>query len=131
MCPCVPQGCCDYRCVAREDKSFDVRWAKGAQWLPGLASAGGEAIRVWLPLVIGVALLTAFAVRSGRIARPLLDIRLYRSQAYAASSLINFGLGAVVFGGMILLPLYSHGLPRPRGVTPDQVLRAGGAGWPA
>lgn len=61
---------------------------------------------MWLPLVIGVALLTAFAVRSGRIARPLLDVRLYRSQAYAASSLVNFGLGAVVFGGMILLPLY-------------------------
>ena len=72
----------------------------------GLASAGGAAVRVWLPLVVGVALLTAFAVRSGRTARPLLDVRLYRSQAYAASSLVNFGLGAVVFGGMILLPLY-------------------------
>jgi EmrB/QacA subfamily drug resistance transporter len=72
----------------------------------GLASAGGEKLRVWLPLVIGVALLAAFAVRSGRIARPLLDVRLYRSQAYAASSVINFALGAVVFGGMILLPLY-------------------------
>ncbi len=72
----------------------------------GLASAGGEKLRVWLPLVIGVALLVAFCVRSGRIARPLLDVRLYRSQAYAASSVINFALGAVVFGGMILLPLY-------------------------
>jgi EmrB/QacA subfamily drug resistance transporter len=72
----------------------------------GLASAGGEAIRVWLPLVVGVVLLAAFAIRSGRIARPLLDVRLYRNQAYAASSLVNFGLGAIVFGGMILLPLY-------------------------
>jgi EmrB/QacA subfamily drug resistance transporter len=72
----------------------------------GLASAGGEAVRVWLPLVAGVALLAAFAVRSGRITRPLLDVRLYRSQAYAASSLVNFALGGIVFGGMILLPLY-------------------------
>jgi EmrB/QacA subfamily drug resistance transporter len=72
----------------------------------GLASAGAQAIRVWLPLVVGVALLAAFAIRSGRIDRPLLDVRLYRNQAYAASSLVNFALGGIVFGGMILLPLY-------------------------
>ncbi len=72
----------------------------------GLASAGAEAIRVWLPLAAGVALLAAFAIRSWKIPRPLLDVRLYRSQAYAASSLVNFALGGIVFGGMILLPLY-------------------------
>jgi EmrB/QacA subfamily drug resistance transporter len=72
----------------------------------GLASAGAQAIRVWLPLAAGVALLAAFVIRSGRIDRPLLDVRLYRNQAYAASSLVNFALGGIVFGGMILLPLY-------------------------
>ncbi len=72
----------------------------------GLASAGGPALRVWLPLAAGVALLAAFALRSGRIDRPLLDVRLYRNRAYAASSLVNFALGGIVFGGMILLPLY-------------------------
>jgi EmrB/QacA subfamily drug resistance transporter len=72
----------------------------------GLASAGGAAVRVWLPLAAGLALLAAFAVRSGRIARPLLDVRLYRSRAYTASSLVNFALGGIIFGGMILLPLY-------------------------
>ena len=72
----------------------------------GLASAGAQALRVWLPLALGVALLAAFAIRSGRIERPLLDVRLYRNRAYAASSLVNFALGGIVFGGMILLPLY-------------------------
>jgi EmrB/QacA subfamily drug resistance transporter len=72
----------------------------------GLASAGGPAIRVYLPIAAGVALLAAFAVRSARTARPLLDVRLYRSPVYAASSLANFALGATVFGAMILLPLY-------------------------
>jgi EmrB/QacA subfamily drug resistance transporter len=72
----------------------------------GLASAGGDAVRVWLPLAAGGALLAGFCVRSARIARPLLDVRLYRSAAYAASSAVNFALGAVIFGGMILLPLY-------------------------
>lgn len=72
----------------------------------GLASAGTQAIRVWLPLALGVALLAAFVIRSLRVDRPLLDVRLYRNQAYAASSLINFALGGIIFGGMILLPLY-------------------------
>ena len=72
----------------------------------GLASAGSEPIRVVLPIVTGVALLAAFVVRSARIARPLLDVRLYKNRAYAASSLMNFAVGATVFGAMILMPLY-------------------------
>jgi EmrB/QacA subfamily drug resistance transporter len=72
----------------------------------GLAEAGSSAIRMALPVAIGVALLAMFVVRSARIARPLLDVRLYRNPAYAASSLMNFALGAAVFGGMILMPLY-------------------------
>jgi MFS family permease len=59
----------------------------------GLASAGSQTIRVVLPVVVGVVLLAAFVVRSARIARPLLDVRLYKNQAYAASSLVNFALG--------------------------------------
>jgi len=72
----------------------------------GLASAGGAAVKLIVPVVAGVALLAAFTVRSARIARPLLDVRLYRNPVYAASSLANFALGATVFGAMILLPLY-------------------------
>jgi EmrB/QacA subfamily drug resistance transporter len=72
----------------------------------GLASAGSQTLRVVVPVVVGAALLAAFAVRSARIAHPLLDVRLYRSPAYAASSLMNFALGATVFGAMILMPLY-------------------------
>lgn len=72
----------------------------------GLASAGMSAARVVVPVAAGVALIAAFGLRSLRIARPLLDLRLYRSPAYAASSVVNFALGAAVFGGMILMPLY-------------------------
>jgi MFS family permease len=72
----------------------------------GLAEAGSAAIRMWLPIAAGVALLAAFVVRSARIARPLLDVRLYRNRAYAASSLMNFAVGATVFGAMIIMPLY-------------------------
>jgi EmrB/QacA subfamily drug resistance transporter len=76
----------------------------------GLASAGGQASRVVIPVAGGLVLLAAFAVRSLRSPRPLLDLRLYRSPAYAASSVMYFALGATVFGAMILLPLYYQGV---------------------
>jgi EmrB/QacA subfamily drug resistance transporter len=72
----------------------------------GLASAGTQTLRAVVPVVVGVALLVIFTVRSARSRYPLLDVRLYRNPAYAASSLMNFALGATVFGAMILLPLY-------------------------
>jgi EmrB/QacA subfamily drug resistance transporter len=72
----------------------------------GLASAGSSDLRLWLPLGLGIALIGGFVLRSARLARPLLDVRLYRRPAYAASSLINFALGGGIFGAMILLPLY-------------------------
>ena len=72
----------------------------------GLAEAGSQTVRLVLPLAAGVVMLAAFVVRSVRISSPLLDVRLYRNTAYAASSLMNFAVGATVFGAMILMPLY-------------------------
>jgi hypothetical protein len=72
----------------------------------GLAAAGSAAGQVIAPLCAGAVLLVAFVVRSLRIAKPLLDVRLYANRAYAASSLITFAMGATIFGGMILMPLY-------------------------
>jgi MFS family permease len=62
-------------------------------------------------------MLAAFVVRSARVSRPLLDVRLYRNRAYAASSLMNFAVGAAVFGAMILMPLYYQSV---RGLDPVQ-----------
>jgi EmrB/QacA subfamily drug resistance transporter len=72
----------------------------------GLASAGSGAVRVFTPLCAGLVLLAVFVVRSTRVARPLLDVRLYANPAYAAASLSTFAMGAAIFGGMILMPLY-------------------------
>ena len=41
-----------------------------------------------------------------RVERPLLDVRLYANRIFAAASLTTFGLGAALFGAMILVPLY-------------------------
>ena len=41
-----------------------------------------------------------------RVERPLLDVRLYANRVFSAASLTTFGLGAALFGAMILVPLY-------------------------
>ncbi len=68
------------------------------------------------PIIAGIALTAVFiwhALRwpigdrtDRRSARPLLDIRLYANRVFGAASLTTFGLGAALFGAMILVPLY-------------------------
>ena len=60
---------------------------------------------IW-PIVIGIALAAAFGWHALRVERPLLDVRLYANRVFAAASLTTFGLGAALFGAMILVPLY-------------------------
>jgi len=60
---------------------------------------------IW-PILIGLALSVAFVWHALRVERPLLDIRLYANRVFGAASLTTFGLGAALFGAMILVPLY-------------------------
>jgi hypothetical protein len=60
---------------------------------------------VW-PIVGGLLLVGLFVLWCGRVANPLLDLRLYRIRAYSAATVVMFCLGAAMFGAMILLPLY-------------------------
>src|SRR4029077_1057943 len=60
---------------------------------------------VW-PIGIGLALSVVFCWHALRVERPLLDVRLYKNRVFAAASLTTFGLGAALFGAMILVPLY-------------------------
>ena len=76
----------------------------------GLAEAGTYSsfnnAHVWVPVLVGVVLVVAFAVHALRIKYPLLDLRLYRRRHFSAASIVMFALGAAVFGAMILMPLY-------------------------
>ena len=76
----------------------------------GLAEIGTTgsftATSVVLPAFAGIALVAAFAVHALRVPRPLLDLRLYRRATFASASIAMFCLGAALFGGMILMPLY-------------------------
>jgi EmrB/QacA subfamily drug resistance transporter len=76
----------------------------------GLAEIGSSGSvttpRALLPLCLGVVLVGVFAAHALRARRPLLDLRLYRRATFASSSMAMFCLGAALFGGMILMPLY-------------------------
>src|SRR5437762_2848721 len=76
----------------------------------GLAEIGKTgsftATSVLLPVLAGVALVGVFVVHALRVPRPLLDLRLYRRTTFASASVAMFCLGAALFGGMILMPLY-------------------------
>lgn len=56
--------------------------------------------------MLAVAALLGFVVWARRTSRPLLDVRLYANRSFAAAALAMTTVGAVIFGGMILLPLY-------------------------
>jgi EmrB/QacA subfamily drug resistance transporter len=80
----------------------------------GLAEVGSTgsftATKVVVPLILGLALIAAFILHALRVPRPLLDVRLYRRATFASASFAMFCLGAALFGGMILLPLYWQGI---------------------
>ncbi len=69
----------------------------------GAALGSGEVI---VPTLAGVVLVVLFCLHALRIERPLLDIRLYANRVFAGAAFTNFGLGAALFGAMILVPLY-------------------------
>jgi EmrB/QacA subfamily drug resistance transporter len=76
----------------------------------GLAEIGttgsfGSA-KVIFPCLGGLALVALFARHALRIPEPLLDLRLYRRPTFSTASVAMFCLGAALFGGMILLPIY-------------------------
>jgi EmrB/QacA subfamily drug resistance transporter len=60
---------------------------------------------IW-PTLAGILLIAVFILHALRVERPLLDVRLYANRVFGAASLTTFGLGAALFGAMILVPLY-------------------------
>ena len=79
----------------------------------GLAETGSKGTiatpGAWIPLVVGIALTTIYVLYALRRERPLLNVRLFQNRGFAAASVTAFALGATLFGGMILMPLYEQG----------------------
>jgi MFS family permease len=76
----------------------------------GLAEIGTTgsftSLKVILPCVAGVGLIALFALHALSVPNPLLNLRLYRRPTFSSASVAMFLLGAALFGGMILVPLY-------------------------
>ncbi len=62
--------------------------------------------RVILPCLAGLALIALFILHALKVPKPLLNVRLYKRPTFSSASFAMFCLGAALFGGMILLPLY-------------------------
>ncbi len=60
---------------------------------------------MWL-LIFGVGMLTAFCLWALRAKVPLLDLRLFRHRTFSIASLCIFLMGAALYGGLFLMPLY-------------------------
>jgi EmrB/QacA subfamily drug resistance transporter len=58
------------------------------------------------PVLVGLALVGMFVWHSLRVARPLIDVRLFRSRGFRAAAIATFLLGAALFGALLVLPLY-------------------------
>jgi EmrB/QacA subfamily drug resistance transporter len=69
-------------------------------------TGGFTSVKVIVPVLLGLALVTAFVLHALRVPRPLLNVRLYRKPTFSSASVAMFCVGAALFGGMILLPLY-------------------------
>ncbi len=70
------------------------------------SGAGFGSVEVLGPAIVGLTMIAAFCWHALRVERPLLDIRLYANKVFAGASFTTFGVGAALFGAMILVPLY-------------------------
>ncbi len=69
-------------------------------------TGGFSSVKVIVPCILGIGLVATFVLHALRVPKPLLDMRLYRRPTFSSASFAMFCLGAALFGGMILLPLY-------------------------
>lgn len=76
----------------------------------------------------GLLLISTFVVRSLRREQPLLDVRLFRRPVFATASVTLFCVGAVVYGGVTLMPLYLQQLRGLDGLATGLLVMPQGVG---
>ncbi len=92
-------------------------WLGAASLCPGMAgivfglseteSHGGLGHPIAFgPIVAGFVLVGLFVWHSERVARPLIDVHLFRSRGFRAAAIATFLLGGALFGTLLILPLY-------------------------
>ncbi len=84
--------------------------------------------KVWLPLVLGLALIASFVRHALRVDEPLLDVRLFGNRAFSAAAVTTFCLGGALFGAMLILPLYYQVVRGESALTTGLLLAPQGIG---
>ena len=74
--------------------------------LAELSRAGALAAGSLAPLVGGAVLIAGFCVAARHAPHPLIDLGLFRSRSFSAAAVATLMVGAALFGGLLLLPLY-------------------------
>jgi EmrB/QacA subfamily drug resistance transporter len=85
-----------------------------------------EVIAAGVAGVLGVA---AFGWLERRVVEPLLPLGLFRMRTFAVSSLAALGIGAVLFGITIYVPVYMQGVLRVSATSSGVVLIPLSFGW--
>jgi EmrB/QacA subfamily drug resistance transporter len=70
------------------------------------SSGGFGSPKVLIPLIAGLALISAFVWHALRVRDPLIDLRLFKDRTFTTSSITLVLVAISVFGSFLLLPLY-------------------------
>ncbi|CAM3013950.1 DHA2 family efflux MFS transporter permease subunit [Paenibacillus sediminis] len=88
--------------------------------LYGFSSAGDkgwESMTVLVSLFIGAVFILLFVLRELRLDEPLLEFRVFKYDIFTISTIVGAVVTMVLFGAMLLLPIYLQNI---RGYTPLQ-----------
>ncbi len=85
-------------------------------------------VDVLIPLGVSVLCGVGFVVRELRARTPLLDLRLYAHPVYSWASLNVFFLGFILYGPMVIIPLYFQAARGESPVTTGLLLSTAGVG---
>jgi EmrB/QacA subfamily drug resistance transporter len=78
----------------------------GVSSIPGAADDQYSYTRVWVAMLVGATLVTAFVFHSFRPEHPLLDLRLFKNRNLTVSLITMFLFASAFFGGLLLVPTY-------------------------
>jgi EmrB/QacA subfamily drug resistance transporter len=84
--------------------------------MAAISQSGGIAKpQTFIPIALGISLVTAFVFHARRLRNALIDVRLFVGRAFSAGVATTYFIGMGLFGALFLLPLYYQGA---RGQSP-------------
>ncbi|HVV09647.1 DHA2 family efflux MFS transporter permease subunit [Amycolatopsis sp.] len=76
----------------------------GVSKIPAEGGIGSPS--VWLPGLVGLALIVAFVLRATRIPNPLVDLKLFKDRTFAVAMITMTFFMVAFMGAMLVLPTY-------------------------